>query len=105
MALRNEAHELLNLFLHEPNSILAEHFVNKIKVCIDEDYEGYLQLLKSQVKNLYGMYKEVDNQKRECMKKVDILASKVDEQAERIRILEIQLLHAKIEQRKAPTLK
>ena len=104
-ALRNEAHELLNMFLHEPNSILAEHFANKMKMCIDGDVEGYIHTMKEQTKHLYHMYRNAETARQEAMKKVEELAIKADEQKEKIRTLEIELLRRSIELRKAPQLK
>ncbi len=103
--LRKEAHELLNMVVHEPSSIMVEHFANKMKMCINGDIEGYFEIMKNQTNHLYHMYRNAETGRQEAMKKVEELAIKVDEQKEKIRLLEIELLRRSIELRKAPQLK
>ena len=103
--LRKEAHELLNMVIHESSSIMVEHFVSKMKMCIDGDIEGYFEAMKNQTKHLYNMYRNAETGRQEAMKKVEELAMKTDEQKEKIRLLEIELLRRSIELRKAPQLK
>jgi len=103
--LRKEAHELLNCFLNEPSHILCERFADKMKLCINEDVDGYIATLKEQTKHLYSMYREAEKEKLEAVKKVDTLTDMVQRQTIAIRRLEMELLHATIEKRKAPQLK
>lgn len=103
--LRNEAHELLQILLREPTHILMERFSDKMKLCIDGDVEGYVGGLKKQVDNLYHMYCEAKKQKEEADKKVEVLMDTVQRQTVTIRRMEMEILHSKIEQRKAPQLK
>lgn len=103
--LRNEAHELLQLFMKEPTNVLAEKFADKMKICIDGDIQGYMDCLKKQADNLYHMYCEAEKKKQEAEKKVDLLTETVQRQTITIRRLEMELLHARIEHRRPPQLK
>ena len=103
--LRNEAHDLLQILLKEPSHVLMERFSDKMKLCIDGDIEGYVGCLKKQVDNIYHMYCEAKQKKEEAEKKVDVLMDTVQRQTAAMRRMEMEILHAKIEQRKPPQLK
>ncbi len=103
--LRNEAHELLQILVKEPSHILVERFSDKMKLCIDGDIEGYVACLKKQVDNIYHMYCEAEQKRQEAQKKVDLLTDTVQRQTAAMRRMEMEILHSKIEQRKAPQLK
>jgi hypothetical protein len=103
--LRNEAHDLLKLFMKEPSNIVAERFADKMKICIDGDVQGYVDCLKKQVDNLYHMYCEAESKKQAAEKKVDVLMETVQRQTAAMRHMEMEIIHAKIEHRRPPQLK